>query len=222
MPDRIDLRRPKAKLLTTEHEPSLAILRPQAGLTRSAELMANVAIGHESAAALVRGDPERLTILGKLARDLGLPAAPTPTQSETLAAPGATIRLSLETCRVNCFNPMHVHRSANGQGSYVHLRRAVSDDYSGYVTFWAVLPAGSVGVYLAIINVDASIDEVKLEVATLPDGGGFYATSKRSGAKFLVPFELTIPTDGLCFGITFPKDLVGELKVYSVDITKVT
>ncbi|MBK9757542.1 MAG: hypothetical protein IPO88_29370 [Nannocystis sp.] len=221
MPERIDLRRPKAKLPTVEPEPPLAILRPQAGLTRSVELEAAVSVSRESAAELVRADVERTTILGKLARQLGLPAAPTPTPSETLAAPGATIRLSLDNSRVNCFNPEHFYRAADGQGSYVHLRRGTSDDYSGYVAFTAVLPPGSIGVYLAILNVDATIPEVKLEVTTLPDGGGFYATSKRTGTKFLCPFELTLPTDGLSFGITFPIDVVGDLKVYSVDISKV-
>ena len=222
MPERIELRKARAKLPTVEAEPPLAVLRPQVGLTRSAELEAAVAASHESAAAQVRVDSERTTILGKLARQLGLPAAPTPIMGETLSAPGAAVRFTLDTCRVNCFNPEHVYRSADGQGSYVHLRRITSDDYSGYVSFTGALPPGSVGVYMAIVNVDATIAEVKLEVTTLPDGGGFYATSKRTGTRVLCPFELTLPTSALCFGITFPPGLVGDLKVYSVDVFKVT
>ncbi len=223
MGNRFDPRiiRPAGRAADSAPEVPFQIPRTSEAQSRSAQLDAAIAV--DIGAPPVRpADNDRATVLGRLARDIKLPTVPEIVLQERLDGPGTTIQMGLDfPGRVDVFNADHVFRSETGKDSWVRLQRQSPGDYSGYVACWAPLPSNSVGIYLAVVHVGGDVNNLKIEGGIQPTGG-FYATSKRSGTKFLVPFEVDAPGSWLCFGMTFPPDITGTLLIYNVELTKVS
>lgn len=229
MPDRIDPRKIKAKFTSEAVEPALSLVRAAEGGPQSSELREVFAqAGTLDVRAEARGharidmDADQVRLINKAVRDLRLPQPTTTVMSDTVDVPGNTLRLGLDSpFRVNAFNPDHVYRSENGQGSFVRLRRWASDSYSGYAAYWATPPGGiTTGVYLAVVHVEGDITDLHVEPGTVDES--FYSNVKRSGTKFLIPFEVTKPAPFFCLGMTFVPEVVGTLTIYHADLTRVS
>ncbi len=224
MPLRIDSKRRRVDVPPSANEAPFVLVRATANAAPSVGDAARKAVEAPTrlaADALTRADTERPGLLGKLARDLGLPAVTTHTLSAKLEKVGDTLQVGVGLPgRMELFGPNHVSRSPDGSGSYVKMTREMGGG-SSYSTFYVDL-ANAPGIFLAVIYVGGSVKELNIEAGVYGLDALITAKNvKRSGDKFLVPFEVPGPSSGMDFGMYIPEGTFGDLMVYLVEVTRV-